>query len=99
MTRPATCGTAPLALLTAALAVLAPLAAAARIPIAPGAAAASPAASPAAATGSAEDAALLLAFKDSLDNGEQLLANWRPGTDPCAWTGISCTAAGAVDSM
>lgn len=42
---------------------------------------------------------LLLAFKASLDNGEEILTNWRAGSDPCAWAGISCGAAGEVQSM
>lgn len=63
--------------------------------------AASPAAAPAvaAAEGSQADAQLLLAFKASLDNGNEILQDWRPGTDPCAWTGISCKPDGSVDSL
>ncbi len=40
------------------------------------------------------DAQLLLAFRDSLDNGRQMLSSWT-GTDPCqGWVGISCDGAG-----
>ena len=65
------------------------------------AAAPAPAASPAAPAGGAvseEDVALLLAFKASLDNGDQILASWRSGTDVCAWTGVSCGPTG-VESL
>ena len=37
------------------------------------------------------DAALLLAFRATFDNGDNILPDWRPGSDPCAWKGISCT--------
>ena len=47
---------------------------------------------------SKEDTAQLLAFKASFENGEQVLDNWQPGTDPCAWTGISCGDTG-VESL
>lgn len=60
--------------------------------------AASPTVVPAAGAVSEEDEALLLAFKDSLDNGGELLASWQPGTDVCAWTGVSCGPTG-VESL
>lgn len=47
----------------------------------------------------AADAALLLAFRDSFENGAQVLNTWRPGSDCCAWTGISCDAAGNVTAL
>ena len=44
----------------------------------------------------AADAALLLAFKASFDNGADVLDTWRPGSDCCAWEGISCNTQGRV---
>lgn len=57
-------------------------------------AAAAPA--PAGLRGSDKDARLLLALKDSLENGDAVLASWQPGSDPCAWEGVTCDASGAV---
>lgn len=56
--------------------------------------AAAPAPAPAQGPVAAEEAqqeAALLAFKASLDNGDEKLTNWIQGTDYCAWMGISCT--------
>lgn len=91
---------APLLLAVVAACMQLPTSAAARTLAQVGPAAAAPApAQAAAAGGSREDAALLLAFKDSLDNGDEVLTDWQLGSDPCAWTGISCKANGEVDSM
>lgn len=94
------------ALLLAQLALLAvPCAASARrltqaaapAPAGPGTTAAGGAALP---PSLAADAALLLDFKASLDNGATVLGSWRPGSDPCAWKGIACSADGAhVESL
>ena len=45
------------------------------------------------------DAELLLAFKRSFKNGEEVLTSWS-GVEPCGgqWLGITCTA-GLVTSM
>lgn len=42
------------------------------------------------------DEALLLGFKASLSNGDQILTSWQNGTDYCAWKGIKCNAGGRV---
>lgn len=42
---------------------------------------------------------LLLAFKDSFTNGEELLPSWVNGTDVCAWQGVACSANGVVDRV
>jgi hypothetical protein len=39
---------------------------------------------------STEAESLLLAFKDTLDNGEAALPDWRRGTNSCMWSGIMC---------
>jgi hypothetical protein len=51
------------------------------------------------AGGNSSEAELLLAFKGSFANGDAVLNGWVPGTDPCAWTGISCNARGFVERM
>lgn len=61
-------------------------------------AAAPPTAAPPAVAGKAADAALLLAFKDTFDNGAALLPSWQPGTDPCVWQGVACVN-GAVTGI
>lgn len=91
---------APLLLAVVAACMRLPTSAAARTLAQAGPAAAAPAPAQAAgAGGSQEDAALLLAFKDSLENGAEVLNDWQPGSDPCAWTGISCKADGTIDSL
>lgn len=37
-----------------------------------------------------QDAELLLDFKASLANGEEVLTSWLVGTDPCQWEGVVC---------
>lgn len=93
-------GPAPLLLAVLATCMLVHKPAAART-LVQAAPAASLAAAPAAAAaeGSQADAQLLLAFKASLESGNEILQDWRPGTDPCAWTGISCKPDGSIDSL
>lgn len=88
---------APLLLIVLAAWMRLPNSAAARRLAQAGPAAAPPAAQP--TPGSQDDAALLLAFKASLENGDEILTDWRPGTDPCAWLGISCNPNGSVNSL
>lgn len=45
------------------------------------------------------DADLLLAVKATFENGDQVLASWRNGTDVCAWRYISCGADKRPDKM
>lgn len=71
-------------------------------PAAAPAASATAAAGPAPAISAAEkqlEADLLLAFKASFDNGEDILPGWRAGTDTCAWDGVSCGASGFVEGL
>ena len=44
------------------------------------------------AAAAASDAELLLAFKATFSNGDEVLSDWQNGTDPCSdkWTGITC---------
>ncbi len=46
--------------------------------------------------GRPDDASLLLAFKDSLINGDELLSSWRIGAGPCTWQGVGCGSDGAT---
>lgn len=49
----------------------------------------------------AQDSAdLLLAFKDSLANGDESLPDWT-GADPCKgpWSGLTCTSQGQVTEL
>jgi hypothetical protein len=46
------------------------------------------------------DAELLLAFKASLSNAGEVLANWTAGTSPCSgWKGVKCNGSGQVVSL
>jgi hypothetical protein len=43
------------------------------------------------------DAELLLAFKTTLSNGFEVLANWTAETNPCSgWMGVTCNDSGRV---
>jgi hypothetical protein len=50
-------------------------------------------------TATTEDERLLLDFKATFANGDEILANWTAGSDSCAWTGIACTGAKKVAIM
>lgn len=52
-------------------------------------------------TTNATDAGLLLLFKASFTNGEEVLSDWVPGTSPCDedWAGITCDDARMVTKM
>ncbi len=56
------------------------------------------------AAGSEEDAKLLLKFKASFDNGNEILYSW-VGKEPCggqgngSWQGITCSPGGTVTRM
>jgi hypothetical protein len=56
------------------------------------------------AAGSEEDAELLLEFKASFDNGNEILYSW-VGKEPCrgqgngSWQGITCTPGGTITRM
>lgn len=52
-------------------------------------------AAPAPATYSS-DAEALLALKSSFRNGDEVLTTWQPGTDACAWKGVSCDTSRTV---
>lgn len=49
----------------------------------------------------AYSANILLAFKDTFDNGDELLTDWvaTPNSKPCLWDGVSCDSYGRVVTM
>lgn len=51
---------------------------------------------PAAANAYSSDAEALLALKASFTNGDEVFTTWQPGTDACAWKGVSCDTARTV---
>ncbi len=50
---------------------------------------------PAEGAGISDDADFLLEFKESLSNGDQVLADWGGSESPCKWTGVTCDAEGS----
>lgn len=45
------------------------------------------------------DADTLLAFKATFTNGDEKLASWVPGTDPCTWVGVANCRDGIVYAL